>query len=91
VASVEDGRVCSPSDQIHLDLLSVIGNLLAHPLIRGLSVDDPVTTLLHCQIIERKQFLCNFYNEDDSTHNFRYGCNEGCCSSFTMIIEAKIA
>ena len=37
--------------------------LLAHPLTRGLNIDDPRTTHLRRQIIQEKRFLRNIYEE----------------------------
>ncbi len=36
---------------------------LAHPLTRGLDIDDPRTTLLRRQIIQEKSFLRQIYQE----------------------------
>lgn len=41
----------------------MIGRLLQHPLTRGLSLDDPRTTLLRRQIIASKPFLRRLYVE----------------------------
>lgn len=41
----------------------MLGRLLQHPLTRGLSVDDPRTTLLRRQIIKDKPFLQKIYAE----------------------------
>lgn len=41
----------------------MIGRMLAHPLTRGLSVDDPRTTLLRRRIIASKPFLRRLYAE----------------------------
>ncbi len=41
----------------------MIGRLLAHPSTRGLSVDDPRTTLLRREIIATKPFLRHLYSE----------------------------
>jgi SAM-dependent methyltransferase len=41
----------------------VIKTLLAHPLTRGLDVDDPRTTHLRRQIIQEKRFLRKVYEE----------------------------
>lgn len=38
-------------------------NLLAHPLTRGMSVDDPRTTLVRREIIRSKTFLHSLYRE----------------------------
>jgi len=38
-------------------------SLLAHPLTRGLDIDDPCTTLLRRQIVRTKPFLRNIYDE----------------------------
>ena len=43
--------------------MSVLNNLLQHPLTRGLSVDDPRTTSLRRQIIQEKAFLRTIYAE----------------------------
>ena len=36
---------------------------LAHPLTRGLDIDDPATTVLRQRIIRDKRFLCQIYGE----------------------------
>jgi len=41
----------------------LVSRLLAHPLTRGLSVDDPRTTLLRREIIKSKPFLISIYLE----------------------------
>jgi SAM-dependent methyltransferase len=41
----------------------MLGKLLQHPLTRGLSVDDPLTTQLRQQIIASKPFLKKIYSE----------------------------
>lgn len=41
----------------------MIGGILAHPLTRGLSIDDPRTTLLRRRIIASKPFLRCIYSE----------------------------
>ncbi len=43
--------------------MGLISSLLAHPLTRSLSVDDPATTLLRREIIEQKRFLRALYDE----------------------------
>jgi SAM-dependent methyltransferase len=43
--------------------MGLVHNLLAHPLTRGLSVDDPRTTLLRRQIIRQKALLEAIYRE----------------------------
>lgn len=43
--------------------MSAFGRILGHPLTRGLSVDDPVTTLLRREIIQSKPFLYSLYSE----------------------------
>lgn len=43
--------------------MSVLDKILAHPLTRGLSVDDPRTTLLRREIIQGKAFLRAIYAE----------------------------
>jgi SAM-dependent methyltransferase len=42
---------------------SIIQRLLAHPLTRGIDVDDPRTTLLRREILEQKVFLNQLYCE----------------------------
>ena len=37
--------------------------LLAHPLTKGLDIDDPRTTHLRLQIIQQKSFLRRIYEE----------------------------
>ena len=41
----------------------MIKSLLSHPLTRGLSVDDPSTTVLRKQILQEKAFLRKIYEE----------------------------
>ncbi len=43
--------------------MGILNNLLAHPLTRGLAVDDPRTTLLRRNIIQDKAFLRALYCE----------------------------
>ena len=43
--------------------MSVLNKILGHPLTRGLSVDDPRTTLLRRSIIQDKAFLRALYSE----------------------------
>ena len=43
--------------------MSILNKLLGHPLTRGLSVDDPRTTLLRHDIIQDKAFLHALYTE----------------------------
>jgi SAM-dependent methyltransferase len=43
--------------------MSIFETLLGHPLTRGLSVDDPRTTLLRREIIQEKSFLRALYCE----------------------------
>jgi SAM-dependent methyltransferase len=43
--------------------MGLISRLLAHPLTQSLSVDDPATTLLRREIIEKKRFLHAIYEE----------------------------
>ena len=42
---------------------SKLAKILAHPLTRGLSVDNPKTTVLRRQIIREKKFLKSIYKE----------------------------
>src|SRR5690242_11509894 len=42
---------------------SMLKNLLAHPLTRGIDLDDPKTTTLRREIIRSKPFLRRIYNE----------------------------
>jgi len=44
-------------------LADLLRNLLAHPLTRGMSVDDPATTRLRREIIRSKPFLAAIYRE----------------------------
>ncbi len=44
-------------------LSAALRNWLAHPLTRGLDIDDPKTTLLRRQIIREKRFLHRLYLE----------------------------
>ena len=43
--------------------MGILTSWLAHPLTRGLSVDDPRTTLLRRRIIQEKAFLRRLYEE----------------------------
>jgi SAM-dependent methyltransferase len=43
--------------------MSVFKKILEHPLTRGLSVDDPRTTMLRHEIIQNKAFLRALYTE----------------------------
>lgn len=43
--------------------MSILNKILGHPLTRGLSVDDPRTTLLRREIIQSKVFLRRLYLE----------------------------
>jgi len=43
--------------------MGIVSTWLAHPLTRGLSVDDPRTTLLRRRIIQEKSFLRRLYDE----------------------------
>lgn len=43
--------------------MSIFNKILGHPLTRGLSVDDPRTTLLRRSIIQDKAFLRALYSE----------------------------
>jgi SAM-dependent methyltransferase len=43
--------------------VSLLHRLLAHPLTRGLNIDDPRTTALRKQIIQEKPFLRRIYQE----------------------------
>lgn len=43
--------------------MSVLQRLLAHPLTRGMDVDDPATTSLRRRIVESKPFLRKIYEE----------------------------
>jgi SAM-dependent methyltransferase len=42
---------------------SILRNLLAHPLTRGIDLDDPRTTALRREIIQNKPFLRQIYHE----------------------------
>jgi SAM-dependent methyltransferase len=44
-------------------MAGVLHRLLAYPLTRGLDVDDPRTTLLRREVIQRKAFLNRIYRE----------------------------
>jgi SAM-dependent methyltransferase len=44
-------------------VIGLLERLLAHPLTRGMAVDDPRTTLLRRQIIQQKLFLRHIYCE----------------------------
>ena len=41
----------------------MLKDVLAHPLTRGLAVDDPQTSVLRRQIIQEKKFLRLIYQE----------------------------
>ena len=41
----------------------MLKSLLAHPLTKGLDIDDPKTTRLRRQIIQEKYFLRKIYEE----------------------------
>jgi len=43
--------------------ITILKHLIEHPLTRGLSVDDPQTTLLRRNIIQKKAFLHALYSE----------------------------
>lgn len=43
--------------------MSILSSLLGHPLTKGMSVDDPRTTLLRREIIQSKPFLKSLYSE----------------------------
>ena len=43
--------------------IATVRSLLAHPLTRGLDLDDPQTTELRCQIVREKKFLRKIYDE----------------------------
>ena len=43
--------------------MGLLNYLLAHPLTRGLDIDDPMVTLLRKKIIQSKPFLKNIYKE----------------------------
>ena len=43
--------------------MGIVNKILEHPLTRGLSVDDPRTTLLRREIIQNKAFLHALYTE----------------------------
>jgi SAM-dependent methyltransferase len=47
--------------------VALLRNLLAHPLTRGLDLDDPATTHIRREIIDRKPFLRKIYDEWYST------------------------
>lgn len=44
-------------------MTSILNKVLAHPLTRGMSLDDPRTTLLRRDIIRQKPFLVSIYRE----------------------------
>src|SRR4051812_25462370 len=46
-----------------MSLVSAIKNALAHPLTRGISIDDPRATELRRRIIREKAFLRKVYKE----------------------------
>jgi SAM-dependent methyltransferase len=56
--------------------MGIIGQLLAHPLTRGLSVDDPHTTVLRRQVLETKPFLRLIYAEWYSLIIHALGCRQ---------------
>lgn len=44
-------------------MVALISNWLAHPVTRGLDIDDPLTTDLRLRVIEEKRFLRKIYDE----------------------------
>jgi len=44
-----------------VDVVSFLSNLLAHPLTKGMALDDPGTTALRARIIKEKRFLRQIY------------------------------
>ena len=59
--------------------MGLFTNWLAHPLTRGLSVDDPRTTLRRRQIIVEKRFLRALYDEWYSLILVRLPASGGAC------------
>jgi SAM-dependent methyltransferase len=72
-----------------------LGKLLAHPLTRGLSVDDPRTTELRHQIIQEKPFLKSIYSEWyqillDHLKNSNDVLELGSGAGFIKILDSRI-
>jgi SAM-dependent methyltransferase len=69
LAAAEDERLCGGEDQIRVTRRrrkidgQWLRSLLAHPLTRGLDIDDPRTTELRRRIIREKKFLHRIYQE----------------------------
>jgi SAM-dependent methyltransferase len=63
VAVVKDGIFCSSSYQVYLNCMSILHKILENPLTRGLSADDPRTTMLRRHIVQKKVFLRALYAE----------------------------
>lgn len=67
MAPFKNGNFCSTSDQVHMmpkgSKNSILRNLLANPLTRGMNIDDARTTELRQRIIQEKNFLRKVYRE----------------------------
>jgi SAM-dependent methyltransferase len=65
MAAVEDGHICSPTNQIYLNhmLKKRIKSLLAHPLTHGMDIDSPEMTIRRSIIVRQKGFLKCFYQK----------------------------
>jgi SAM-dependent methyltransferase len=58
------GDVCCAAHQVRITTVSgLLHRILAHPLTKGMDVDDPRTTQLRRQIIREKAFLSRIYCE----------------------------
>jgi SAM-dependent methyltransferase len=63
MVAAQDGRVCGTQTEIQVryPVLDRLKALMAHPLTRDLSIDDPETTVLRFQIVREKSFLRSIY------------------------------
>src|SRR5437762_14337593 len=62
LAPAQNGNVCGQTHQVRIVGI-MLKALLAHPLTKGLNIDDPETTHLRRQIIQGKVFLRKIYEE----------------------------
>jgi len=63
LVAAENGYICCRATQICVRADVMLKTWLAHPLTRGLDIDDPRTTHLREQIIQEKIFLKRIYQE----------------------------
>ena len=64
MAASEDGGSSSMAAEIRVSRKpTIIGKLIAHPLARGVDLDDPRATVLRRQILADKKFLRKIYEE----------------------------